>query len=35
MNIAPQAALSRERGNADLAYYLENFADDRWRKLEA
>ncbi len=27
-----QAALSRERGNADLAYYLEELADDRWRE---
>ncbi len=30
-----QAALSRERGNADLAYYLEELADDRWREPEA
>jgi propanediol dehydratase small subunit len=30
-----QASLSRERGNADLAYYLEELADDRWREPKA
>jgi hypothetical protein len=30
-----QAVLSRERGNADLADYLEKLADDRWREPEA
>src|ERR1700751_2026348 len=30
-----EAALSREQGNADLAYYLEELADGRWREPEA
>ena len=30
-----QAAISRELGNVDLAYYLEELANDRWREPES
>jgi hypothetical protein len=33
--VQPEDHRNRERGNADLAYYLEELADDRWREPEA
>ena len=30
-----QAAIARELGNVDLAYYLEELANDRWREPES
>jgi hypothetical protein len=30
-----QAAISRELGNVDLAFYLEELANDRWREPES